>query len=60
MSTNPRFDLKGRVAIVTGGRAIERDQYPEDLVGTVMFLSFPASDFSTGQTINIYGGRSMH
>src|SRR5262245_1280161 len=43
-----------------GGRAIERDQYPEDLVGTVMFLSSAASDFITGQTINVDGGRAMH
>ena len=42
------------------GRAIERDQYPEDLVGTVMFLSSPASDFITGQTVNVDGGRAMH
>ena len=42
------------------GRAIGRDQYPEDLVGAVMFLSSPASDFMTGQTVNVDGGRSMH
>ncbi|MGH6672471.1 MAG: SDR family NAD(P)-dependent oxidoreductase [Xanthobacteraceae bacterium] len=42
------------------GRAIERVQYPSDLVGAVMFLSSPASDFMTGQTINVDGGKSMH
>ena len=42
------------------GRAIERVQVPADLVGTVMFLSSPASDFITGQTINVDGGKSMH
>ena len=42
------------------GRALERDQYPEDLVGTVMFLSSAASDFITGQTINVDGGKAMH
>jgi 3-oxoacyl-[acyl-carrier protein] reductase len=42
------------------GRAIERVQVPADLVGTVMFLSSPASDFMTGQTINVDGGKSMH
>jgi 3-oxoacyl-[acyl-carrier protein] reductase len=41
-------------------RAIMRDQYPEDLVGTVMFLSTAASDFMTGQTINVDGGKAMH
>ena len=43
-----------------GGRAIERAQVPEDLVGAVMFLSTSASDFMTGQTINVDGGKNMH
>ena len=42
------------------GRALGRDQYPEDLVGTVMFLASAASDFITGQTINVDGGKAMH
>src|SRR6204780_3947305 len=42
------------------GRAIERVQLPADLVGAVMFLSSPASDFMTGQTIDVDGGKSMH
>jgi 3-oxoacyl-[acyl-carrier protein] reductase len=48
--------LAARVA----GRAIERVQFPADLVGAVMFLSAAASDFMTGQTINVDGGKSMH
>jgi len=48
--------LAARVA----GRAIERVQVPADLVGAVMFLSSPASDFMTGQTINVDGGKAMH
>jgi 3-oxoacyl-[acyl-carrier protein] reductase len=48
--------LAARIA----GRAIERVQVPSDLVGTVMFLSSPASDFITGQTINVDGGKTMH
>jgi 3-oxoacyl-[acyl-carrier protein] reductase len=48
--------LASRVA----GRAIERVQVPADLVGAVMFLSSAASDFMTGQTINVDGGKSMH
>ena len=48
------------VATRANGRALGRDQYPEDLVGTVMFLSSPASDFITGQTINVDGGKAMH
>jgi 3-oxoacyl-[acyl-carrier protein] reductase len=42
------------------GRAIERVQLPEDLVGAVMFLASAASDFMTGQTINVDGGKNMH
>ena len=44
----------------SSGRALGRDQYPEDLVGTVMFLASAASDFITGQTINVDGGKAMH
>jgi 3-oxoacyl-[acyl-carrier protein] reductase len=42
------------------GRAIDRPQYPEDLVGAVMFLSSTASDFMTGQTLLVDGGKAMH
>ena len=48
------------VATRAAGRALSRDQYPEDLVGTVMFLASTASDFITGQTINVDGGKAMH
>ena len=42
------------------GRAIPRSQLPADLVGAVMFLSTRASDFMTGQTLLVDGGRAMH
>jgi 3-oxoacyl-[acyl-carrier protein] reductase len=48
------------LAAQVAGRAIERVQVPEDLVGAVMFLSSAASDFMTGQTVNVDGGKSMH
>lgn len=41
-------------------RCLQRDQYPEDLVGTIVFLASDDSDFMTGQTINVDGGASMH
>ncbi|MBI2881035.1 MAG: 3-oxoacyl-ACP reductase FabG [Candidatus Tectomicrobia bacterium] len=37
-------------------RCIKRHQYPEDLVGTMIFLSSPESDFVTGQNIIVDGG----
>jgi NAD(P)-dependent dehydrogenase (short-subunit alcohol dehydrogenase family) len=41
-------------------RTIQRDQVPEDVVGAVVFLCSPESDFVTGQTIVIDGGQYFH
>jgi 3-oxoacyl-[acyl-carrier protein] reductase len=41
-------------------RALQRPQYPEDLVGTVLFLLSDASDYVTGQSFNVDGGKLMH
>jgi NAD(P)-dependent dehydrogenase (short-subunit alcohol dehydrogenase family) len=40
-------------------RALKREQEPEDLVGTIVFLSSPYSDFMTGQTLLVDGGSAM-
>lgn len=37
-------------------RAIKRDEVPEDIVGTVLFLCSPDSDFISGQSILVDGG----
>ena len=38
-------------------RSIKRGMLPEDLLGSLMFLITPDSDFLTGQTINVDGGK---
>ena len=52
----------GREAARRLGRArtIQRDQVPEDVVGAVVYLCGPGSDFVTGQTIVIDGGQYFH
>jgi NAD(P)-dependent dehydrogenase (short-subunit alcohol dehydrogenase family) len=37
-------------------RSLKRSQVEADLVGTVLFLSSPESDFMTGQLLNVDGG----
>lgn len=44
---------------VTRG-AIKRAQQTDDLVGALMFFASPASDFVTGQTLVVDGGRQFH
>ena len=40
--------------------AIKRSQQPEDVPGAVIFLASPASDFISGQTILVDGGRQLN
>ncbi len=40
-------------------RALKRVQMPSDVVGAMLFLVSPLSDFITGQTINVDGGISF-
>jgi 3-oxoacyl-[acyl-carrier protein] reductase len=42
------------------GRVFRREQQPEDLVGTVVFLCSELSAFTTGQTFNVDGGANFH
>ncbi len=44
----------------TSRTPLKRLETPEDLVGIVTFLASDESDFMTGQTILVDGGRAMH
>jgi 3-oxoacyl-[acyl-carrier protein] reductase len=41
-------------------RSIKRTQVEADVVGTVLFLASPDSDFMTGQLLNVDGGGYFH
>ena len=47
-------------SIAMPGRAINRLEVPEDLVGTLVFLSSEDSNFITGQMIVVDGGTALH
>lgn len=40
-------------------RSLKRIQVPNDVVGAMLFLASPLSDFMTGQTVNVDGGISF-
>lgn len=42
-----------------GLRVLKRVQVPRDVVGAMLFLASPLSDFMTGQTVNVDGGISF-
>ncbi len=44
-------------APTVASRSIKREMVPEDLLGTLMYLITPDSDFVTGQTLNVDGGK---
>ncbi len=45
-----------RLAQVKAMRCVQKDIYPKDLVGTLLFLASDDSDFVCGQTIMVDGG----
>ena len=49
----------GEIEARAQSRAIKRVQVPDDLVGTVTFLSSDAAAFMTGQTLVVDGGNVM-
>lgn len=46
-------------ALLTAQRCFKRDERPEDLLGTLLYLLGPGSDFVTGQDIAVNGGRAF-
>jgi NAD(P)-dependent dehydrogenase (short-subunit alcohol dehydrogenase family) len=46
--------------VSVAARTLQRDQLPEDVVGAVVYLAGPGSEFVTGQTIVIDGGQYFH
>lgn len=52
---NPMYP-EDQLKAVVKGRCFKRDEFTEDLVGTIVFLSSDDSDFITGQTIIVDGG----
>jgi NAD(P)-dependent dehydrogenase (short-subunit alcohol dehydrogenase family) len=44
----------------TSRTPLNRLETPEDLTGAAVFLASPESDFMTGQTLLVDGGRAMH
>ena len=57
--TNPAW-ADAIITANTASRAIKREATPDDMVGTVIYLAAPDSDFLTGQTIVVDGGSAMH
>jgi 3-oxoacyl-[acyl-carrier protein] reductase len=54
-------DYAGRqpemAALLAGQRCFKRDEVPEDLVGTILYLAGEGSAFVTGQNFYVNGGR---
>lgn len=48
----------GRAAVI-GHQSLQRQQEPMDMVGTLLFLSSPASGFMTGQSLCVDGGAAF-
>ena len=59
VQSHPEVVEKLRDASISA-RTLQRDQVPEDVVGAVVYLCGPGSDFVTGQTIVIDGGQYFH
>ena len=52
---NDAFDMARAPTVAS--RSIKREMVPEDLLGTMVYLASGDSDFVTGQTLNVDGGK---
>ncbi|MPZ16107.1 MAG: SDR family oxidoreductase, partial [Chloroflexi bacterium] len=57
---NPTEEILRLRRANVGGRALQRVERPEDLVGTALYLLSDLSAFVTGQMIVVGGGDTMH
>ena len=55
-----REQAKASIEMSIRQRVFKRDQLPDDLVGALLYLCGPESDFLTGQTLVVDGGLVMH
>jgi len=56
---NPMYP-EASLKMVAGGRCFKRDEVPEDLTGTIVYLASDDSDFVTGQSIVVDGGSALN
>ena len=55
LASNAGFDMARGPTVAS--RSIKRDMLPEDLLGSLLYLASSDSDFVTGQTLNVDGGK---
>jgi NAD(P)-dependent dehydrogenase (short-subunit alcohol dehydrogenase family) len=55
IAANSGFDMARAPTVAS--RSIKREMLPEDLLGTLLYLASSDSNFVTGQTLNVDGGK---
>ncbi len=60
LSADPASITEERRQYQVSSRILKRAEYPEDLVGTAIYLASADSDFMTGQAVVVDGGVILH
>ncbi|MFC2009973.1 SDR family NAD(P)-dependent oxidoreductase [Chloroflexota bacterium] len=60
LSVDPASLTEERRQYEVSSRILKRPEYPEDLVGTAIYLASADSDFMTGQAVVVDGGSILH